>query len=207
MAKEKLAPDDILQPAGAAEFAQLLQAARAGSRAALGRLLEAFRPVLSLGARHMAERLERPRLEPDDLVQETMTAAVEHIGACVAQTPGQVRCWLRRILCRKLADQLRRWRRWSTRDVSGEVPVEALDEALHVPDEAAGELEHAEDCARVQQAVKMLRPSHREIIVARIWQKRTFRAIAAETGRFEPALRQLYRRALSALEGIFRDGF
>src|SRR5437870_12386577 len=86
----------------------LLIQARAGDAAALGRLLELYRNYLRLQARALIGAGLRVRLDPSDLVQETLLEAHRDFVGFTGQTEGEVVAWLRRILVHNLADQIKR---------------------------------------------------------------------------------------------------
>jgi RNA polymerase sigma-70 factor, ECF subfamily len=187
----------IPERAGGADFPWLLEAARSGARPELGYLLESLRPALAAAARRMAARLGRGRLDPDDVVQETLTAAVRDIAAFRGQTAPELLCWLRRILFCKVCDERRRPHGSRPEEVS--VSREMLAKLTLVPDEAGTELERGDCCSAVRRALELLPAGQRNILIARFWEGRAFAAIAAGTGRSEPALRQACARALRAL--------
>src|SRR6516162_2801360 len=86
----------------------LLPKARAGDSAALGRLLELYRNFLRLLARTLLGKTPQARLEPSDLVQETFLEAHRDFRQFAGTTEAELLAWLRRILVRNLADQVRR---------------------------------------------------------------------------------------------------
>src|SRR5438445_9762152 len=86
----------------------LLGQARAGCREALGRLLELYRNYLRLLAHTQIDMALRVRLDPSDLVQETLMEAHRDFHDFVGTSERELVAWLRRILVRNLADQVKR---------------------------------------------------------------------------------------------------
>lgn len=99
-----------------------IPAARSGSRVALGKLLEAFRPYLFLLARQEFDRDLTAKLSISDVVQETLLEACTKFGSFVGESPDQFRGWLRQILVHNLADTDKRFRR-QKRQTALEIPL------------------------------------------------------------------------------------
>src|SRR5580693_8789723 len=88
----------------------LLDQARAGDAAALGRLLELYRNYLRLMARALISQPLRVRLDASDLVQETFLKAHREFPAFLGSTEPELIAWLRQILVRVLTDLIKRHR-------------------------------------------------------------------------------------------------
>src|SRR6516162_6984572 len=104
---------------------QLLAQARAGNVAARGQLLELYRNYLRLQARALLGTGLRVRLEPSDLVQETFMDAARDFGQFAGGSEPELVAWLRRVLIRNLADQVKRHQS-QKRDLRREESLEAL---------------------------------------------------------------------------------
>src|SRR5260370_38247915 len=87
----------------------LLQEARAGDAATLGRLLELYRRYLALLARMQIGQRLQGKVDASDLVQETYLEAHRHFARFQGTSEGQLVRWLRQILAAKLADVCRRY--------------------------------------------------------------------------------------------------
>src|SRR5262249_55874289 len=111
-----------------------LDAARTGSRDAMGRVLETYRAYLLL----VADRELDPKLQAkggaSDLVQETFMEAQRDFGRFHGTTDGELRAWLRQLLLHNVANFARRYRGTGKRQVDREVGL-AGDGPL--PDPAA----------------------------------------------------------------------
>jgi DNA-directed RNA polymerase specialized sigma24 family protein len=90
---------------------ELLQAAQAGDREALGRLLELFRNYLRLLARLQIDHRLRGKADPSDLVQEAFLAAQRIFAQFRGTSERELVDWLRQILASKLVDLARRYLR------------------------------------------------------------------------------------------------
>jgi RNA polymerase sigma-70 factor (ECF subfamily) len=86
---------------------QLLSEARRGDGAARGELLDLYRNYLRLVARSRIRGALQIKLDPSDLVQETFLKAHRDFGQFVGETERELVAWLRRILVRSLANQVK----------------------------------------------------------------------------------------------------
>src|SRR5438128_559367 len=101
---------------------QLLEAVSRGDAQARGRLLERHRPKLR---RMVAIRLDRrlaARVDPSDVVQESLAEAAARLDDYVRDRPLPFYPWLRRIASDRLADASRRHLRAGRRSVGREEP-------------------------------------------------------------------------------------
>src|SRR3954467_13617238 len=103
---------------------QLLQAARAGDVATLGRLLELYRRYLALLARVQIGQRLQGKVDASDLVQETFLDAHRNFARFQGAREAQFVHWLRQILAANLADLLRRYLGTQGRDVRLERELE-----------------------------------------------------------------------------------
>ena len=90
---------------------QLIAQARGGDPAALGMLLELYRNYLRLVARSLIGAALRVKLEPSDLVQETLLKAHRDFADFEGRGERELVAWLRRTLAWTLADQVKHHRR------------------------------------------------------------------------------------------------
>jgi RNA polymerase sigma-70 factor (ECF subfamily) len=90
----------------------------------LDRKVERFGAYLRLLARlHLDPRL-RGKLDPSDVVQQTLLHAHQALGQFRGRSEGELAAWLRQILARNLAMAVRDLAR-ARRDVAREQPLEA----------------------------------------------------------------------------------
>ncbi len=86
---------------------RLLEQARAGDESALGQLLELYRNYLRLMARSLICQPLRVRLDASDLVQEAFLKAYREFPGFLGSSEPELVAWLRQILVRSLADQVK----------------------------------------------------------------------------------------------------
>ena len=108
------------------------------------------------------------------------------------------RFWLLRIADRVTTD----WYRARARRPSAQLPD---DDFLPSSDSAEHEAVRREELVRVDAAIDLLSPAQRLVVVLRLGQGLSHRAIARRLGRGEGAVRMLYQRALRRVRRTLED--
>jgi RNA polymerase sigma-70 factor (ECF subfamily) len=189
---------------------QLLFLARAGSRSALGQLLEMYRPYLTLLARLQIDQRLQGKVDAADLVQETFLEAHRDFGQFRGAGEPELVGWLRQILVSNLANLVRRYLGTQGRDVRLERDLSvALDESSRVLDRAlaAPGSTPSQQAARREQAVILadclsrLPPDYREVLILRHLEGLGFPEVAGRMGRTLDSVKKLWARALAQLRG------
>ena len=169
-----------------------------------------FRSCLRFLARvHLADDL-RGRLDPSDVVQETLARAVAAPDQFRGTTRAELRAWLRTILAAELGRAGRDARR-QRRDVRRERPLDAamessalrLEQALASlgpsPDEQA---ERHEAAAALAEAIEALPAQQQDVVIRHYWRGQTLATVAAETATTRPAVAGLLFRATRSLRTV-----
>jgi RNA polymerase sigma-70 factor, ECF subfamily len=191
----------------------LLAQARAGGEAALGRLLELYRNYLRLMARSLISQPLRVRLDASDLVQETFLKAHREFKSFLGSTEAELVTWLRQILVRNLADQVRQHRA-KRRDYRREEAMEflldksslAIQEQLAAPvSSAAARSSRREQAVLLADALEKLPADYREVFLLRNLERIPFETIAARMGRSPGAVRMLWMRAIKKLSQLLKE--
>jgi RNA polymerase sigma-70 factor (ECF subfamily) len=86
--------------------------------------LTTFRPYLQMLARFQFDEMLQAKLDESDIVQHTLLEAHRSIGDFRGKTDEEMAGWLRTILARNLADELRKFRR-DKRDIRLEASLQA----------------------------------------------------------------------------------
>jgi RNA polymerase sigma-70 factor (ECF subfamily) len=180
----------------------LLAAARAGSPDGLGRLLEAYRPLLALAAEARLPEDIRAKVGLSDLMQETFAEAFRDFPRFQGRSEEELLAWLHRILEHNARDLARRYRRRKRR-AGQEVPLQGNASSSGL----AGRLEDSgpspssdargrEETDALEHALAQLPEDYRRIILLRHRDGLPFAEAARQLGRSEAATRKLWARAV-----------
>ncbi|MCA8959717.1 MAG: sigma-70 family RNA polymerase sigma factor [Planctomycetes bacterium] len=172
-----------------------------------------YRRYLSLLARIQMDRKLRGRMDPSDIVQQTMLEAFQARDQYQGEATGQRIAWLRRILARNLADAARDHGR-ARRDVALE---RSLEQSLGTSSARLGEwlaadqTSPSEHVARDEEVLDLvdalvgLADRDLDIIVARHWHGRALSEIAGELGTTRYEVTKSYREALERVRQLLES--
>lgn len=186
--------------------ARWLPAARAGSREALGQVLEECRRYLL--------RIANQRLAPDlqakggasDIVQQTFLEAQRDFAGFQGETEAELRAWLRQLLVHNLANFRRHYLATDKRQVGREIALEAnpgsTDPGVQVvagTPSPSREVMDREEAEVLRRALERLPEEFRQVIALRHHEQRTFEEIARLMNRSPNGARTLWLRAVEQL--------
>ena len=169
--------------------------------------MERYRSYLMLLAETRLDRRLRGKLDPSDVVQQTLLNAHQAWTQFRGTSEAELAAWLRQILVRTLLNSLRDFRR-AKRDIFRE---RSLQEAL---EDSATRLEgwltaeestpsqravRSERLVQVAEAVCRLPEGQRQAVVLYYWQGCSLAEIAEGLGRSVPAVAGLLHRGLKQL--------
>jgi RNA polymerase sigma-70 factor (ECF subfamily) len=187
------------------ELQRLLREAQAGSREALGRLLECCRRRLLHAANRELPGDLQSKGGASDLVQETFLDAQQGFRLFRGQTYADLLAWLGAILRNNCLTFVRAYRRRAKRQIDREMrlPAEGEREAKErLPAEEPSPSSDAgrrEDADALRQAIARLPPHYREVIQLRHFDGLPFAEVARQMGYTEEAVRKIWSRALQRL--------
>lgn len=170
---------------------------------------ERYRDYLRLLARLQFGMLLRAKLDPSDVVQQTLLKAHQHREQCRGETDGERRAWLRRILAHTMADAVRA-HAGAKRDMhlvralctGVEATSARLESWLAAPGPTPSEqLAHAEQLAQLAAAVATLPDEQREAVELHHLHGLPVAAVAAMMNRTVDSVAGLLRRGLQGLRG------
>jgi RNA polymerase sigma-70 factor, ECF subfamily len=169
--------------------------------------LEQLREYLRLLARIQLGARPTGRIDPSDIVQQTLMEAFEKHGQFRGTTSEEHAVWLCRILARNVADALRAQGR-QKRDVSREQSLEQRIEesSAQLGDWLAREqstpsehVQRHEQAILVADALARLPEHQREALVLRYWQGCSLAEISLSLDRSTTAVAGLLKRGLKHL--------
>ena len=179
-----------------------------------GRPLEHFRDYLRLLARLQLDPRLRARLDPSDLVQQTLLKAHQNRDQFRGQTEAERAAWLRRILANVLTDAARKFGA-AARDVALECSLEGaveqssarleawlVNSGLAPPDHA----ERKEQLLQLGRALAELPEPQRQAVLLRYYEGRPLEEIATRMKRSRAGVASLLRRGLDRLRKQLKSG-
>jgi RNA polymerase sigma-70 factor, ECF subfamily len=191
----------------APDVARWLADARAGSREALGRALDACRRYLL----RIADEEIAPDLQgkggASDLVQQTFLEAQQAFAQFHGGSEEELRAWLRQLLRHNVTDFTRRYRGTAKRAAGLEVTLEPETPsgqprpgvAADTPSPSARAAANEQEAA-LGRALERLPEDYRRVIALRHQEGRSFDEIGRLLGRTPAAARKLWSRAVERLQ-------
>jgi RNA polymerase sigma-70 factor (ECF subfamily) len=176
--------------------------------------LERFREYLRVLARLQIEPRLQAKLDPSDLVQQTLLKAHQAGEQFRGTTAAEQAAWLRQILANTLANAIRDFAR-AKRDVTLERSLEtaladssARLEAWLVTKEPSPsqQAERNEQLLQLAEQLAGLPEIQREVLLLRHCQGWSLAEIATHLGRTRAAVASLLRRGLQQLRGHLQSG-
>jgi RNA polymerase sigma-70 factor (ECF subfamily) len=179
----------------------------------MGRKLEQFRAYLRLLARLNLHPRLRAKLDPSDVVQQTLLQAHQAVNDLVGRADAEVAGWLRRALARNLAHALRDYHR-ERRDVNREQSLEAALEASsrHLERWLAADSQTSpsaqaqfnEQALQLAEALEQLPQAQRQALILQHWQGWSLAEIGRHMHRSPAAVAGLVKRGLRQLRLLLR---
>jgi RNA polymerase sigma-70 factor (ECF subfamily) len=175
---------------------------------------ERFRSYLRVLAELHLGRAWREKVDPSDVVQETMLEAHKKRHQFRGRTEAEMAAWLRAMLACNLADAAKALRR-GKRDVARERSLEAaihqssarLEAWLEAAQESPSDrFDRHEAVLELLDALTALPPAQRRALVMRHCQGYSLAQIAEELDRTPAAVAGLLKRGLATLRTILQPG-
>jgi RNA polymerase sigma-70 factor, ECF subfamily len=186
----------------------------ANEAAPQGPSLERYRAYLRVLARVQLDPILQGKLDPSDLVQETLLKAHEAREQFRGHTEAELMAWLRRILANTLIDAARRFA-GEGRDVGREQSVAAALEQSSSRLEALLEADpsgspparamHEEQLLRLAEALSQLPEDQRTAVELQYLAGQSVEAIARQMGRSKSSVGGLLRRGMRRLRELLEE--
>jgi RNA polymerase sigma-70 factor (ECF subfamily) len=173
--------------------------------------LEQYRSYLLLLARMQLDKRWQAKIDPSDIVQQTMLEAYAK-GEQIQANSAAMMAWLRKALANNLVDHLRALRR-GKRDVAREQALvnnvdhssQQLVNWLAADQSSPSQLAaRNEDLLRMADALAELPEPQRDAVVLHHLQGCTLKEVAETLGRTEPAVAGLLHRGLKKLRQLMQ---
>ena len=183
---------------------ELLMQALHGDDAALGELLQRYRPLLEAMAKEQLNDAVRQRLGCSDVVQQSCLSAVREFDHFVGDGPGQFVAWLKQIHQRNLQDAARdhlvRDKRAVSRETDGD-HRQAVDSQQPTASQIVAGWESNEE---LKAAIDALPEAQRIAVMMRHLEGKSLAQIAEHLGKSTAATAGLIKRGLAGLRGVLR---
>jgi RNA polymerase sigma-70 factor (ECF subfamily) len=171
--------------------------------------LEHYREYLALLARLQIDPRLRGKLDPSDLVQQTLTKAHQHQGQFRGNSERERAAWLRRILGNTLLDLLRKFQP----ELDQERSLQAVEESSARLEAwlAAGDESPSQRAVRQEQLLQLagalarLPEDQRVAVELHYLQEASVADIAARMDRSEASVAGLLRRGLQRLREFLTE--
>jgi RNA polymerase sigma-70 factor (ECF subfamily) len=179
----------------------------------MDRDLNQFRDYLRLLARAGLDPRLHSKLDPSDIVQETLLKAHESLDQLRGETDAEVAGWLKQILLNTLSNALRTFH-VGKRDVNHERSLEEAMERSSVRLESflagsgsspASKLQREETLLRISKALAKLPAPQREAFVLQRWEGWSLAEISSHMGRSTASVAGLLRRGVKQLREDLKD--
>jgi RNA polymerase sigma-70 factor (ECF subfamily) len=172
-----------------------------------GERLERFRDYLRLLARLQLDDRIQGKLDPSDVVQQTLIKAHQAMEQFRGQTDAELAGWLRRILANTMTDAVRKYQNEVRRERS---LLQTLDESsakleawLHAAqDSPSDQAVRNEQVLQLAAGLGELPDDQRRAVELRYLKDMPVPEIAAQMGKTEPAVAGLLRRGLQRLREV-----
>lgn len=170
---------------------------------------ERFRTYLRFLARVQLDRRLQAKVDPSDIVQQSLLQAHQARDQFRGETDGQRAAWLRQILAHVIAHAVRdhhREKRDVDREVSLSQGIDASSAQLEgwLISDQSGPAQRAvrnERILLVSESLESLPDAQRDAVILRFWHGMSLQEIADELDRTPRAVAGLLQRGLKALRG------
>jgi RNA polymerase sigma-70 factor (ECF subfamily) len=193
---------------------RLVRAAQEGDPVKRDELFYQCRDYLRVVARAQVETWLQAKVDPSDLVQQTLLEAHRDFVRFEGRTGGQWLAWLRRILSHNSADFVRHYRGTAKRQARREVPLRSggdssefrpgIEPAASV-ESPSQQMMRKDGQVQLAAAMAHLTADHREVIMLRNLQRLPFDEVAQRMGRSRPAVQMLWMRAIQKLQTLIDE--
>lgn len=202
---------ELQVPSLTASSERWIAEARCGSRLSANRLFEGCFPYLLAVANRELGVVLRSRLDPVDVVQDTLMKAWRHFPHFRGQTEADWLAWLRQILRRHLANQRRKHLQAAMRSIHREVAGDKAG-AMAKPEDAGATADSPDKRAQERErqeaftiAFRRLPVHYRQALHLRTQEGLPFAEVGRRLDRSAEAARKLWMRAVKELGSLLAE--
>ena len=192
---------------------ELVALAQGGDKSALNQLYRAYSERVRWMVRFIMSKELRAKFESMDLVQDALIHVLQGLGGFTYKNEGDFVRWLSKIAQNVLHDNLDKLRA-DKRDIRREVALggyglttggRSLAPLMPVDHTTPSVImSKREDLAKLENALDVLKPEYRDVIVLTKIEGLSYREIGDRLGKNADAVRMLVSRAMAALTTAFR---
>jgi RNA polymerase sigma-70 factor (ECF subfamily) len=177
----------------------IIRQAKDGSQEALNTIFNSYGAKLMALIRLRMGPSLRQRVESQDVLQQTMLKAYQHLEQFGGAGETSLMAWMGAIARNEIRD-LAKFMGRQGRDARNEVPLDLVSEIAATQLRTAVSRLHLEaQVHELERAIESLGEDHREVILLRRFEELSFPEIGARLDRSPDACRMLYSRAMAAL--------
>ena len=200
-------------PIESSQLVEWLELARQGDDSARNQLFEACRSFVAVMARVQLHRRLQSKIDPSDLVQQSMLDAHRALSDFQGHTPQEWLAWLKQIVQHNALDADKHYRGAARRDLRKEREIGIADSAeshpAWSPVDPNPSPSHvaviAERKLRLAAAIEDLPDDYRQVVILRNIERLSFDEIAERMDRTRGACQMLWMRAVDDLRNRFQD--
>lgn len=201
-------------PEETSQIANWLQLARQGDESARNRLFAACRSFVAVVARVQLHRRLRTKVDPSDLVQQSMLEAHDGFADFQGSSPQDWLAWLKQIVQHNAIDLDKHYRGAGRRDLRKERSFAMADSSMTRmqwspidPGPSPSQLlVNTERELRLAVAIEALPEDYQQVILLRNVERLQFDQIAERMDRTRGACQMLWMRAVEQLRSQLKNG-
>jgi len=186
---------------------QLLRKYQAGDPEALNELFRRYGPRILGSVRSRLSPKLRSRIQSTDIVQEVLKESISSLTDFQPTSEGALLHWFSTVAANRIRD-LADYLTAQKRSISDEIPLDVVDAnegsspglQLRGSDRSPSQIFATNEESRLmEEALDVLSPEYREVIVLRDFEGLDFKEIGQSMERSPDAVRMLHKRAISQL--------
>jgi RNA polymerase sigma-70 factor (ECF subfamily) len=195
------------------QFAEWIAKARQGDESARNRLFAGCRSFVAVVARVQLHRRLQSKIEPSDLVQQSLLEAHRGFEDFQGATPVEWLAWLKQIVKHNAMDADQHYRQAERRNLRKERSLEFTDSSgsqgeLCLADPGPGPSQNISKLEQEMQlaaAIEALPDDYRQVVLLRNIERLPFDQVAERMNRTRGACQMLWMRAIEQLRSQLKD--